>query len=391
MGLKMNRNIISETIIRLYETERFYAEIISQMRRIVSERIPTAGVCVRDHIELHINPKFFAKLTIEERVAVFKHECEHILRSHIERSKEAHPEVYSNEGKSDTVENNVVNQMKHQVINVAADCAINYGLQNLPEGGVYPKTFKLPDGQTMEWYLANLKDNEELQKMMPVSGHELWGESDGNKDTLKEKIRQAVNRAAQTTRGAGQLSAEHELLVANLNKDTAINWRAQLKRFVARSIETTLDTSKKKRNRRYGVMYPGIVKEEQLHIGVAVDTSGSISDQALKQFMVEIGHIAKYAKVTVVEADSEVKKSYEYNPKKEYKVSGRGGTAYQPAFDFFNKQKDKIDGMIYLGDMDVFDSEAIKKPKYPVLWATVGRQKPPANFGTQIFVEVKQS
>src|ERR1017187_1359382 len=100
----MKNDMISETIIRLYETERFYAEIISQMRRIISDRIPTAGVCIRDHIELHINPKFFEKLTLEERVSVFKHECEHILRDHILRSKEAAPEVYA---KTDRIEDRI--------------------------------------------------------------------------------------------------------------------------------------------------------------------------------------------------------------------------------------------------------------------------------------------
>lgn len=381
----MKNNIISETIVRLYETERFYAEIIGQMRRIISDKVPTAGVCIKDQIELHINPKYFESLTLDERVAVFKHECEHILRAHIERAKEAHPEIYSN--KESKAEESILNTMKHQVVNIAADCAINYSLPNLPKGAVYPKTFKLLDGNTMEWYLANLKDNKELQYMQGVSGHELWNESDDNKDTLKEKIRQAINKAAKNTRSAGKLSAEHELLVSNLNKEASVNWRTQLKRFVAKSIETTLDTSKKKRNRRYGVMYPGIVKEEQLHIGVAIDTSGSISNEALKQFIKEIETIHRYAKVTVVEVDSEIKASYEFKPKKEYKVSGRGGTAYQPAFDFFNKIKGGVDGVIYLGDMDSSDKPI--KPRYPVLWATIGTQKPPANFGTQIFVEVK--
>ncbi len=381
----MNKNLISDAIINLFDSERFYAEIISQMKRIVGDKIPTAGVCVRDHIELHINPIFFEKLTLDERVAVLKHECEHILRGHIERSKEIAPEVYA---KSDVIDG-AINQMKHQVLNIAADMAINHGLKNLPEGGVYPKTFDLKPGETFEWYFNQLKNDDKAKQYMKVDGHELWGESEGDKELLKEKIRQAVNKAAENTRGAGQMTGEHELLVANLNKVTEINWRAQLKRFVARSIETKVDTSKKRRNRRYGIMHPGIIKEESLHIGVAIDTSGSVSDEALRQFMVEIGFIAKNATVTVVEADSTIKNTYVFDPRKTYKVSGRGGTAYQPAFDFFNKIKD-IDGIIYFGDMDCFDSESIVKPKKPVLWAIVGNQEPPAKFGTKLKVKVKE-
>jgi predicted metal-dependent peptidase len=104
--------------------------------------------------------------------------------------------------------------------------------------------------------------------------------------------------------------------------------------------------------------------------------------------MAEIGNIAKYATITVVEADSEVKNSYVYDPKKTYTVKGRGGTAYQPAFDWFNKQKE-IDGVIYLGDMDCFDLEEIKKPKYPVLWAIIGDQNPPVAWGSKTKIEIK--
>jgi predicted metal-dependent peptidase len=86
----------------------------------------------------------------------------------------------------------------------------------------------------------------------------------------------------------------------------------------------------------------------------------------------------------MVEADSEIKNAYTYKRKKQHTLSGRGGTSYQPAFDYFNKIKD-IDGVIYFGDMDSSDEPI--KPKYSVLWAIVGNQKPPANFGSKIYIK----
>ena len=182
------------------------------------------------------------------------------------------------------------------------------------------------------------------------------------------------------------MSAEDELLVDKLNY-TPRNWRQDLRRFAARHLETKIESSKKKRNRRYGITVPGSVKEETLTIGVAIDTSGSVSDDALSQFMAEIHNISKYAVITVVEADSEIKNAYTYDPKKVYSVKGRGGTAYQPAFDYFNKDNE-IDGLIYFGDMDCFDQEEIKKPTYPVMWAIVGNQEPPVDWGARVKVEV---
>ena len=69
------------------------------------------------------------------------------------------------------------------------------------------------------------------------------------------------------------------------------------------------------------------------------------------------------------------------------KIKGRGGTAYQPAFDYFNASKDCVDGVIYFGDMDSADTPT--KPSYPVLWAIVGNQNPPCEWGRKTTIEIK--
>jgi predicted metal-dependent peptidase len=387
----MNYNdLISQTIVRLFDEERFYAEILLTMKRVQGKSVPIAGVCIKEQIELHINPETFCKFPLKQRVAILKHECEHILRDHIPRSKELAPEVYA---KDQDVATSMVNQAKHKMMNIAADCAVNSNVKDLPDFCVFAEKFELERGQTLEWYLSELKDNEQMKEMMQqeqelFDNHDIWKDSEGSKDILKEKIKQAVNKAAENTRAAGRMTSENELAVQNLNQNS-VNWKDVVRRFVAQTIETTIESSRKKRNRRYGIAIPGSVKVEDLHIGVAVDTSGSMI-HALEQAMAEMGEIAKYAKVTVIEVDTEIKSSYLYDKRKKYKqLRGGGGTAYQPAFDFFNKQRDKIDALIYIGDMDNYDTEALQKPKYPVLWAIVGNQNPPADWGARVKVEIK--
>lgn len=376
------KNTISQAIIRLFEDEMFYAEIITQMRRVLDYSMPAvAGVCIKNHIELHINPKLFEELSLDEQVGVLRHECEHILRDHIPRMKEMCPEVFS---KEKDVADMFINSMKFKLMNVAMDCAINGTMSNIPEWAVFPENFDLPNGKTSEWYLENLKDNEKAKQLTEFDNHSLWLESDEqSKELLKEKIKQAINKAAKKARAAGKMTSENELLVSELNKNV-VNWKDQLRRFVAKTVECSIEASRKKRNRRYGIMYPGQIKIEDLHIGVAIDTSGSVSDESLKQFMSEIDNISRYAKITMVEADSEIKNAYTYKRKKQHNLSGRGGTAYQPAFDYFNKIKD-IDGVIYFGDMDSSDEPT--KPKYSVLWVIVGNQNPPADFGSKIYIK----
>jgi predicted metal-dependent peptidase len=389
----MSLDAVSQAIIGLFNSERFYAEIVAQMTRILDNKLDAvAGVRIAKNIELHINPVKFSELSHKQRISVLKHECEHILRDHISRAKVIAPEIFDRKRivtEEDAVEATTAIG-KHRHMNIAMDLAINCGIKDLPKWAVFPKNFGLKNHETFEWYLEELKTNEKAKNLTHFDEHSLWGDSEGSSEALKEKIRQAINKAAKKTRAAGMLTGEQELLVSKLNNKHSVDWRRQLKNFVARSTETLLETSKKKRNRRYGIMYPGSIKTEELHIGVAIDTSGSVSDVALAQFMVEIEAIAKFAKVTVVEADAEVKKSYVFKPKNEYKISGRGGTAYQPAFDFFNEEG-TVDAVIYLGDMDTDDAETIKKPNYPVLWAIVGDQSPPADFGSIVRVLIDEN
>ena len=381
----MNSDAISQAIVRLFESEMFYAEIITQMRRCLNDKLPAiASVCIKNQIELHINPSMFEALPIEQRVAILRHECEHILRDHIPRMKEMAPEVF--EKNRDCIDS-LINGNKFKLLNISADCAINGHIKDIPEWGVFPNKFDLPNGETTEWYLERLKNNKKVKGITEFDDHSLWAESDAqSKEMLREKIKQTINKAAKRTRAAGKMTSHNELLVSDLNKAT-VNWKEQLKRFIAKTIESTIETSRKKRNRRYGLACPGYIKIEDLHIGVAIDTSGSVSDEALKQFLSEINSIAKYAKVTVVEADTEVKNSYIFKPGKQYKMKGSGGTVYQPAFDYFNKIK-YIDAVIYFGDMDSSDTPT--KPKYPVLWAIIGEQKPPGDFGSNIEVKIDE-
>jgi predicted metal-dependent peptidase len=379
----MNKDAISQAIVRLFESEMFYAELITQMRRVLDPKLPAvAGVCIKNTIELHINPGVFEKLPIEQRVSILRHECEHILRDHIPRMKELAPEVFS---KDKDIADQVISGMKFKSMNIGADLAINGNMKDLPEWGCFPKTFNLPEGETFEWYMDKLKNNDKMKQLTEFDDHSLWRESDEqSKEILKEKIRQAVNKAAKKAKAAGKLTSDQEMLVEGLNK-SMVSWKELLRRFVARSLEYHIETSKKKRNRRYGIMFPGSVKIEDLHIGVITDSSGSVSDPAYEQFMAEIGNIAKYTKVTVVDADCRVTQSYVFKKGKKNKRKGYGGTAYQPGFDYFNKVKD-IDAVIYFGDMDSSDKPT--KPKYPVLWAIIGEQDPPGDFGGKIRIKV---
>lgn len=374
---------VEQTIVALFHTERLYAELVAEMDRTFRADFGSvAGVSIGDRIKLIIDPVEFVKLSLAERVDVLKHECEHILRDHIPRMKEYAPEVYE---KTDELAKSLLNNAKHRILNIAADLPINGGLKNLPEWGCFPKNFDLPPGETFEWYMEQLKDNDKV-KGQKVDGHSMWGESEGSLEAIRAKIKQAINAAGKRTKAAGKLTGDQQLMIDKLNA-SQVTWRTQLRRFMARSGVTNVAVSRTKRHRRYGITQPGQVKTPSLHLAVAVDTSGSVSDEALVQFVSELKLMSKYARLTVVNADTEIKGIQEYDSRKTYTVEGRGGTAYKPVFDFFNNYHDPVDGLIYFGDGDCYDTDELQKPKYPVIWALVGDQNPPARFGSVIRIK----
>ena len=373
------------------------------MRRIFGKQVPTAGVNITDQINLYINPDFFCSMTLKQQVAILKHECAHVMNAHMARGQDIN-----------------VSPKLHQTWNVACDLAINGTLPELKKiGGMFvddfneyfrkeeadykealkkdstlpKKTFPtLQERDASEVYYQQIreyqKENpEKCQGMQSIDDHGIWEEGQQNVEVAKEMIKNTMKKAVEQSGGIGNVPGDVSLALNELNK-ASVNWKKQLRQFFARSLQFDYTQTRKKRNRRTGLLNPGKRKKPNLNIVFAADTSGSMSDAALKQVFSEIKEVYNSgAKVTVIEADSQIHQVYEFDPKKDIEIKGRGGTAYQPVFDYVNKNLPDVDALIFAGDMDAFDTPL--KPKYPVLWAVNGGQNPPGDFGTVVRVEVE--
>jgi predicted metal-dependent peptidase len=88
-------------------------------------------------------------------------------------------------------------------------------------------------------------------------------------------------------------------------------------------------------------------------------------------------------KITVIEADCDVKNVYEFDSKKQPDFKGRGGTAYNGPIK--HAKSLKVDGILYFGDGDCADRP--EDPKIPFLWALVRNSPAPADFGKVIRIQ----
>lgn len=365
----------------------FYASLITQMRRIKTDKLPAAaGVAVvNGRIELYWNPKYLREKTksIKERVAILEHECKHLIFNHIAREA----------GRD------------HKLWNIATDLTINQGIDNLPDWVVTPKTIeqqmgiKVPKGLTSEAYYSLLKQNSDSMEFSDngdgsthvtikdgkgnVKGefdiespgmHDKWEESSQDGEMTEEVIKQAVQKAQETTeRHAGTVPGDVQQYIDELMKPPVIPWWSIVRKWVGTRVRSGAKFSLKRPNRRYGEFQKGKIPVRKLNVAFVIDTSGSVQDEELQEFIVEMKAImSSYkSKVTVIECDYNVQKVYQLTPhmKIDTKFKGRGGTSFKPPFEYIEENKLPIDLLIYFTDLEGDFPE--KPPKYPVLWIAI--------------------
>ena len=400
--------VMEKVSIRLIQSSPFYASLISQMRKIectgdLAKQIPTEAVAIENgRINFYYNPKFLETLTVDEAVAVLTHECNHVVLGHLVRMRDEYKE-------------------NPKLANIAQDMNANMHIQKLPKGActVHSITedfakkgikLNLKDDDTSENHYKELNKHSnkmEMQdngdgsydivikdpsgkevgrvKVQPCNNKDKQSEANEKGDIpelAKEVIRQAVKEAAEATQKArGTMPAGLEEAIEDWLKPPVISWRTLLKQFFAASIKSGSKRSWKRPDRRFGEFQKGRLSDRIISVTIAVDTSGSISDEDFKSFISEMKSIQSCYKgtMTVIECDAQIQKTYKLDKYKriDNKFRGRGGTSFVPVFEYIRDKKVKTDLLIFFTDM-WGDQEHCRKPGYPVLWvSTQPKQKVP--------------
>lgn len=425
-------NILENAIIYLIRQERFYAEMLHGMTKTFTTELETMGVSIDTKgVHLFINPYFLNHLSVPEQAEVLKHECEHPFRGHFERERTLAPELYA-EKKDVSILDRYKNMTTAYMLNVAEDMAINETLPNLPKKwNLFDKEGKVicdeagkpvecapclvddlvaqfPNevvqrNQAMEYYYSFIKEKKEAghfngknkdgRIMLPMDLHDMLQDAmkDIDPQFAKAIFQKLANEAKERT--PGRLPGHLEVLIDKLNRSTH-DWKKDFRMFKAHCSTPEKKSTWKKRNRRYGLLYPGKKSKVKLHLVAAIDSSGSVNDKCLAQIMSELGRMKEVGvDITVIECDCTVNQIYSFEPTKVPKVKGRGGTAFAPVFNLvetkeFIKEYGEVDGLIYLTDGGNYDNPDIKQPAFPVLWALLPSCSSNYSWGRKTTIEV---
>ena len=364
---------------RLLMDEPFFAALSRKIEKRASTAIPTAGVRVDPEtaqFEMIYNPDFFASLPEEHVRGVLKHEFYHLIFEHVTSRK---PEG-----------------VDHKLWNICADLAINSHLVGeLPEMACMPGVgpfADLPKGESAEWYLANMPKQDDSEG---GSGDGDGGEGEGDepgsfddhsgwddaaqspeqqaanqmaKERLKQAMKEAANEAAQSAKGWGSMSGEVKQEILK-RLETKVDWKKVLRYFIKTSQRANKTSTVRRINKRYAYIHPGKKVQRQAKIAIAIDQSGSVSDDMLESFFGELNKLAKLAEFTVVPFDTQVDESKVYTWKKGASQKAErvlcGGTCFDAPTEYVNQHN--FDGVIILTDMEAPKPKACKAQR---MWMT---------------------
>jgi predicted metal-dependent peptidase len=341
----------------------FYASLLCNMPFVEDKTTETMAV---DGSYVYYNPEFVNGLSTNESKFVLAHEVMHCALDHMGR----------------------LNNRDHYLWNVAGDYIINDMLVTdsvgkMPDGALYDQNIVKAGNYTTDGVYKLLPKGGKGRKPgnLPGGGQPFDELRAGNyDDKAKQDWEIRVVQAGIAAKNAGNLPAGAKRLIDSLVQPK-VAWQEVLRRFVSKQAKDTRSFSRP--NRRFlaqGMYLPAMSGEKIGRIAVAVDCSGSISNEVLREFASEIHSIKQLmnpAGIDVLYFDSEVSHTETYGPEDEHdiKAHGGGGTAFSPIFKAIDKLEELPVATVVLTDLCCDDFG--NAPEYPVLWVTNYAEKAP--------------
>ena len=338
----------------------------------------TDGIC------LYYFPEKIDRLEDEEIEGVFAHEVMHLALGHIWRRGTREKKLW----------------------NMAADYAINAILKvqfRLPEGILYEEAFENKSAEQI--YDELLKEGDLISSAGDtVDDHGVWSDTEErqgdairqpasrlgeplDKPTEADKADEDVELWKQRAIEAAAVAKHHGMFPLGISRIVgelaypSLNWRQLLHQYIKQRSKDDYDWMRPDRRLlQYGVYYPSS-KSELLKIAVAVDTSGSVNDQQLDEFMSEIRNILQsfssfqvrlLACDAAVHADMVAVHDSDFEPFLRC-LSGGGGTDFRPVFSKIEDDPPEV--LVYLtdGDGKYPDSDQ----PFDVIWVMNSYIEPP--------------
>ncbi len=362
----------------------YYAAVLARLEPVADPSIKQMAVSYeRGRFYLHLNVDYFVAHP-QYVVGILLHEVHHVVLGHL-----THPK-FREVADGDAME-------------LAMEMSANeYIEEPLPDPIVWRSyaSLGLRAGQsTMERYeriaaMRRAGQGAFDAAKQRVDDHGPWARvpvAPGGVEATRQLIEQAIERAGRDEQGreedgagppkrrriAGREPGEiiEQLVGTARAPDVPMDWQTALSMFVVRARAPVHTYARP--NRRFpsrvgevpGRTYsPRVITRPSLL--VVIDTSSSMTTDELAEVSRQLVRIAEHARITVLECDTEITRSYPFTHVVE-RVVGRGGTDLRPVFSPEVLAQYRPDGVVYFTDGEgPFPNE---DPGVPTLWILTKR------------------
>lgn len=351
--------------------------------------MPTMATNGRD---LYYHPDFVEQTPLPQLMGAIAHEIMHCVLGHIPRAQNRVHERWNDA--CDYVDNDLL-------------------VQPLPNG---QPEFQLPAGclvddqwhnQHAEYVYNHLPAKKKGEGGSGFDSHVEWGEwgkgngkgdgdgkGDGGEgqnerddgspmgDALEQEWREKVAQAANAARMRGKLPGHiAEAVHGALNP--VLDWREILEEMIASAAKSDFRMfPPNKRHIARGFILPSLTGQT-INVAVGVDTSGSVSDQEVHDFLSEVKGICDtYESYTLNLAfcDTQISSTYRFEEMDEFPdrfAYARGGTDFRPIFkwaDELIEKGERITALVIMTDM--YGPWPEKEPEYQTIWLATSDVKP---------------
>ena len=313
------------------------------------EWCPTAAT---DGRNLYFNTEFFSKMTSKEIEFVIAHEILHCVFDHMTRREDRDPQLH-NIACDYIVNNTLVRDNigeKPKAVQIFQDWKYDGWSSEAVYDDIYKKgkekmeqLGKLLD-EHIDWEKGEStggggdkddKDNKNKKKGPTYSKEEM--------EQIKNEIKESMMSAAQAA-GAGNCPAEIERIIKEFT-EPKMNWRELLQQQIQSVVKNDYTWARPSRKGfGTGVILPGTNYEETIDLCIAIDTSGSIMNEQVNDFLSEVqGIMEQYKdyKIKIWCFDTEIHNEQDFSANdyglEQYSIEGGGGTDFDANWEYMKE------------------------------------------------------
>ena len=350
MDPKLDREVREKLItarVGLLLRASFFGNLATRLTLINADEWCTTAAT--DGRRFYYNSRFINMLRPKEIEFLFGHEVLHCVYDHFGRRGDRNPKLWN------IADDYCVNGdlIKHRVGEkiTTVPCLYNSKYEGMCAEEVYDDLYENAEKINIDDLVEQLLDDH-----MDGDGGDGKGGQDGKgrpklsaeeRQQIKDEIKEAVLAAAAATENAGNLPAGVKRIIQDLTAPK-MNWRELLRTQLESTVKSDFTWMRaSRRGWHMDAVMPGMKNDELIDIAVFIDTSGSVGETMLKDFLSEIqGIMDQFGsyKIHVASFDTDVHNPQQYNSENldsiaDYEPGGGGGTDFDAIFNYLKEEQ----------------------------------------------------